>query len=77
MNEYRLGDESRQLRDLERRGNRCIDVPSTQCEGIYFGFQGVLNLVVADDSSSKVFIYIPHDNSKTAQNYCSKTMIDD
>ena len=54
---YRLDDESRQLRDLERRGNRCIDVPSAQREGVYFGFQGILNLVVAEDSSSNVYSY--------------------
>ena len=46
---YRLDDESRQLRDLERRGNRCIDILSAQREGVCFGFQGVLNLVVAED----------------------------
>ena len=74
---YRLDDESRQIRDLERRGNRCIDVPSAQREGVYFGFQGALNPVVADDSSSKVFIRKPHDNSKTTQNYCYKAMDDD
>ena len=53
---YRLDNESRQLRDLERRGNRCIDVRRAKREGVYFGFQGVLNPVVADDSSSKVFV---------------------
>ena len=74
---YRLDDGSRQLRDLERRGNRCIDVPSAQREGVYFGFQGALNPVVADDSSSKVFIRKPHDNSKTTQNCCYKAMDDD
>ena len=74
---YRLDDESRQLQDLERRGNRCIDVPSVQREGVYFGFQDALNPVVADDSSSKVFIRKPHDNSKTTQNYCYKAMDDD
>ena len=43
------------LRDLEHHGNQCIDVPGTWHEGIYFGFQGVLNPVDNDDSSSKVF----------------------
>ena len=55
---YRLDDESRQIRDLERRGNRCIDVPSAKREGVYFGFQGEINPVETDELSSKVFI--PH-----------------
>ena len=37
--------DSRCLRDLDHRGNRCIDVSSAQREGVYFGFQGDLNLV--------------------------------
>ena len=40
QNKYRLDNESRQLQDLERRGNQRIDVPSAQHEGVYFGFQG-------------------------------------
>ena len=36
-------------------GNRCIDVPSAQREGVYFGFQGDLNLVDTENPSSKVF----------------------
>ena len=75
QHKYRLDDESRQLRDLERRGNRCINIPSAQREGVYFGFQGTLNPVVADDSSSKMFIRKPHSNNKTtlitaAQSFC-------
>ena len=49
------GKESRCLQDLEHRGNRCIDVPSAQCEGIYFGFQGALNPIDIDDSLSSLF----------------------
>ena len=37
QNKYRLDNESRQLQDLERRGNQRIDVPSAQHEGVYFG----------------------------------------
>ena len=51
---YRLDNESRQLQDLERRGNRCIDAKR---ECVYFGFQGDLNPMVVDDSSSNVFIH--------------------
>ena len=47
--------DSRCLRDLDHRGNRCIDVPSVQREGVYFGFQGDLNLVDTENPSSKVF----------------------
>ena len=32
-----------------------VDVPSAQCEGIYFSFLGDLNLVDTDNPSSKVF----------------------
>ena len=42
---YRLYDEKE---DLFHRGNRCIDVPSAQREGVYFGFQGEINLVLPD-----------------------------
>ena len=38
----------RAIRDLFHRGNRCIDVPSAQREGVYFGFQGEINLVLPD-----------------------------
>ena len=64
---YRLDDGSRQLRDLECRGNRCKDVPSAEREGGYFSCQGALNPVVADDSSSKVFILQLHGNNKPTQ----------
>ena len=54
---YRLDDGLRQLWDLDRRGNQCIHVDAERAaRGIYFGFQGVLNPVFADDSSSKMFI---------------------
>ena len=32
-----------------------IDVPSAKREGVYFGFQGDLNLVDTENPSSKVF----------------------
>ena len=32
----------------------CIDLPSAEREGIYLGFQGVKNLIVANNSSSNV-----------------------
>ena len=35
MNKYRLDDESRQLRDLERRGNRCIDAEREARERLF------------------------------------------
>ena len=38
----------RAIRDLFHRGNRCVDVPSAQREGVYFGFQGEINLVLPD-----------------------------
>ena len=47
--------DSRCLRDLDHRGNRCIDVPSAQREDVYFGLQGDLNLVDTENPSSKVF----------------------
>ena len=59
---YRLDDGSRQLRDLECRGNLCIDAKR---ECVYLGCQGALNPVVDDDSSSKVFILQLHGNNKT------------
>ena len=58
---YRLDDESRQLWDLDRRRNQCIDV---KCVAVHFGFQGDLNPVVADDSSSKVSILQQRGNEK-------------
>ena len=47
--------DSRCLQDLDHRRNRCIDIPSAQCEGTYFGYQGDLNLVDTENPSSKVF----------------------
>ena len=31
---YRLYDETEVSRDLEHRGNQCLDVPSAQREGV-------------------------------------------
>ena len=56
-NNYRLDDGLRQLRDLDCCGNQCIDAEHA-VRGVYFGFQGDLNPIVADGLSSKVFIII-------------------
>ena len=59
----------RVIRDLFHRGNRCIDVPSAQREGVYFGFQGEINLVLPDFSSYKVFIPYFHALRTAFQDY--------
>ena len=43
--------DSRCLRDLDHRGNRCFRCP----ERVYFGFQGELNFVGTENLSSEVF----------------------
>ena len=45
--------DSRCLRDLDHHGNRCFRCP--EHEGVYFGFQGELNLVGTENQSSEVF----------------------
>ena len=67
MPKYRLDNELRQLRDLERCRDQCIDVPSAQRECIYFGFQGVLNLVIAEDLPTNVFRYTVASSKRSAQ----------
>ena len=45
--------DSRCLRDLDHRGNWIFRRPER--EGVYFGFQGELNLVHTENTSSEVF----------------------
>ena len=52
---YRLDDESRWLWDLDNRGNQKFRRPERIARGHLTGFQGELNPVVTDDSSSNVF----------------------
>ena len=48
--------DSRCLRDLDLRGNRCFRHPERLARGRrYFGFQGELNLVGTENLSSEVF----------------------
>ena len=60
---YKLDAGSRQLRDLDCRRNQCTDAERVAW-GVYFGFQGDLNPIVADDSSCKVFILQQRGNEK-------------